>query len=252
MARITRTGSRGASAPRIVRRAEARRLQASEPPGGSAVLFSGGLDSAVLLAAERHDHALVWPIHVRSGLAWEEAEAHSIGVLLAGPPFAGRVQPLTTIGLDMRDVYAETHWARAGRAPAYDTPDEAVYIEGRNIVLVAKAAVLCATLGAGRLVLGPLAGNPFPDATPAFFDAIGRAVSLGLDRSLDVVAPFAALHKEDVIALGRTLGVPLERTLSCMSPVAAGHCGQCSKCRERQQAFSAAGVADETSYARRR
>jgi 7-cyano-7-deazaguanine synthase len=144
MARITRTGSRGASAPRIVRRAEARRPQASEPAGGSAVLLSGGLDSVVLLAAERRDHGLVWPIHVRSGLALEEAEARTIAALLAGPPFAGRIQPLTTIGLDMRDVYAETHWARTGRAPAYDTPDEAVYIEGRNLVLIAKAAVLCA------------------------------------------------------------------------------------------------------------
>jgi 7-cyano-7-deazaguanine synthase len=223
---------------------------AAAPPGASAVLFSGGLDSAVLLAAERRDVADVWPIHVRSGLAWEEAEARVISALLAAPPFAGRVRPVTTLTVDMRDVYPAGHWALTGQAPAYDTPDEDVYLEGRNIILIAKAAVLCARFRVGRLALGPLAGNPFPDATPAFFGSISRALSLGLDRPLDVVAPFAELHKSDVIRLGVALGVPLERTLSCMSPVDHLHCGACSKCRERQQAFSAAGVGDRTPYAR--
>jgi 7-cyano-7-deazaguanine synthase len=216
--------------------------------GGSAVLFSGGLDSAVLLAAERRDREVVWPVHVRAGLAWEEAEAEVIPQLLAAPPFADRVRPLTTLSVDMRDVYARTHWAVTGQAPAYDTPDEDVYIEGRNIVLIAKVSVFAASVGANRLVLGPLAGNPFPDATAAFFDAIGRAMSLGLARPLDVAAPFAHLHKEEVIRLGLVLGVPLERALSCMSPIERRHCGRCSKCRERQEAFNVAGVADRTAY----
>jgi len=227
---------------------EGRAGPGGPPAAGSAVLFSGGLDSAVLLAAERRDHALVWPVHVRSGLAWEDAEARVIDGLLAAAPFAGQVQPLTTIAVDMRDVYPRTHWAVAGQAPAYATPDEDVYIEGRNIILISKAAVLCARLGADRLVLGPLAGNPFPDATGAFFETMGRALSLGLNRRLDVAAPFSRLHKEDVIALGLALGVPLERTLSCMNPIDDRHCGQCSKCRERQDAFRAAGGADPTVY----
>ena len=45
----------------------------------SAVLFSGGLDSAVLLALERRDRQPVWPMHVRAGLAWENAEPHPLG-----------------------------------------------------------------------------------------------------------------------------------------------------------------------------
>ena len=104
-------------------------------------------------------------------------------------PFAGRVKPVTTLHLDMRDVYPPTHWAVVGRPPAYDTPDEDVYLEGRNIVLASKAAVLCARLKVERLALGPLAGNPFPDATPEFFAAMSHAMSLGLDRPLDVVTP---------------------------------------------------------------
>ena len=217
----------------------------------SAVLLSGGLDSAVLLALELRDRGPTLPIHVRAGLAWESAEAAAIASLLVRPPFAGRVLPLRTITIDMRDVYPATHWAIEGRPPAYDTPDEDVYLPGRNISLIAKAAVLCADLGVGSLALGPLAGNPFPDARPAFFSAMAQALSLGLDYPFEIRAPLSHLHKDAVIALGLELGVPLDLTLSCMNPSDGRHCGRCSKCRERVDAFRDAGVNDPTSYAHR-
>jgi 7-cyano-7-deazaguanine synthase len=216
-----------------------------------AVLFSGGLDSAVLLARQLAEGPPVLPIHVRSGLAWESAEARAIARLLAQPPFVGRSEPVVTLNVDMRDVYSSTHWAITGDAPAYDTPDEDVYLDGRNIALLSKAGVLCARRGLPTIAIGPLAGNPFPDARPAFFEAFGRALGLGLglDRPITIVAPFLALNKADVVTLGMELGVPLAVTLSCMSPAGERHCGRCSKCRERQEAFRDAGVRDPTDYA---
>ncbi len=175
----------------------------------TSVLFSGGLDSAVLLAMELA-RGPVLPIHVRAGLAWEDAEARAIVRLLAAPPFAGRAEPAATLSVDMRDVYSASHWAVRGEPPAYDTPDEDVYLDGRNVVLLSKAAVLSARRGADRIVLGPLAGNPFPDATPEFFDTMGRALTLGLGAPIRVDAPLATLHKEDVIRRGLELGVPLD------------------------------------------
>jgi 7-cyano-7-deazaguanine synthase len=218
----------------------------------SCVLFSGGLDSAVLLALELSQGRRVQPIHVRAGLAWEAAEGRAIERLLAGPPFAGRAAAIKTLGVDMRDVYPPTHWAITGEPPAYDTPDEDVYLEGRNIVLVSKAAVLCARLGIERLALGPLHGNPFPDATSEFFETMARAMSLGLARRLDIATPLRDLDKEDVIKMGMDLHVPLELTLSCMNPAGPlghAHCGRCSKCRERHDAFKGAGIPDPTTYA---
>ncbi len=207
----------------------------------SVVLYSGGLDSAVLLALERRDRDIVWPVYIRFGLAWEAAEIQAAAALLDRPPFLGRVRPLTVLDATMRDVYPASHWAIAGQPPAYDTPDEDVYLPGRNLVLVAKAAVLCQQLRAHRLVLGLLAGNPFPDATPAFFDAMTRAASLALAHPLEIATPLASMHKDDVVRLGRELAVPLELTVSCMNPRAGGvACGRCSKCRERDDALAAA------------
>ena len=213
-----------------------------------AVLFSGGLDSAVLVAQELARGDGVWPIHVRSGLAWEDAEAETITRLLARAPFAGRVRPVTTLTVDMRDVYPPTHWAVVGQPPAYDTPDEDVYLDGRNIILIAKAAVFCARRHVSRIALGPLAGNPFPDATSEFFNSMARAMSQGLAHAIEIAAPLSSFHKQEVIQLGLKLGVPLDETLSCMQPAKGRHCGLCSKCRERQDAFRTAGVPDRTEY----
>ena len=173
--------------------------------------------------------------------------------MLAAPPFAGRLGPLARLDCPVDDTYAGTHWALRGTPPAYATADEEVYLVGRNVMLLAKAATWCAVNGIGRLALGLLRGNPFPDATPAFFAAMERALSLGLAHDVRIAAPFRALGKAEVVARGQSLGVPFELTLSCMSPVSDGasavHCGRCSKCRERLQAFDEAGLADPARYA---
>src|SRR5580765_6944397 len=136
----------------------------------SAVLLSGGLDSAVLLVDEA-SRAEVQPIYVSVGLAWEHAERLGVDALLAGLGRSGRVKPLVALSVDMRDVYSASHWALTGRPPAYHTPDEDVYLPGRNVVLLGKAGVYCAAAGLGRIVIGTLEHNPFPDATAAFRDA---------------------------------------------------------------------------------
>jgi 7-cyano-7-deazaguanine synthase len=219
------------------------------------VLLSGGLDSAVLVAHEAKA-ARVLPLYVSVGLAWEDAEAAMVERLLATPAYVGQVDALARVAFTMRDVYPPTHWAIRGAPPAYDTPDEDVYLAGRNLVLLTKAGVIAARSKSHRIALGPLAGNPFPDARPAFFSAMAQAMSLGLDHQIDVATPFLEWAKADVIKRGVELGVPLELTVSCMNPVFTGvaggipqHCGLCSKCRERRDAFAAARVSDPSTYA---
>jgi 7-cyano-7-deazaguanine synthase len=273
----------------------------------TAVLLSGGLDSAVLLADEvvrARDGAMVYPVYVSAGLAWERAEREIVARLLAAPPLAGRTAPLASLTVDMQDVYAASHWAVAGRPPAYHTPDEDVYLPGRNVVLLAKAGIFAAVAKLDRIVMGTLGHNPFPDATPAFRTAMAAALTLGLARDLRVDAPYAEKSKAEVIRRGVELGVPFELTLSCMNPKNGVqevqkvhkvqgvhevqraqtpephepfealepfeppepleplepfaprkpgeppiHCGTCSKCRERHDAFLEAGLADPTRYA---
>ena len=213
----------------------------------TAVLLSAGLDSAVLAASEART-SRVHPVYVSTGLAWEDEELAMLDRLLATAPFAP-LAPLARLTFTVRDLYPPTHWALRGEPPAFDTPDEDVYLTGRNIILISKASIYCAQQRIDRVALGPLAGNPFPDATPEFFSSMARAMSLGLAHGIRIETPFVDKEKSEVITLGASLGVPFELTLSCMNPRDGLHCGLCSKCRERRDAFNEAGVADPTRYA---
>jgi 7-cyano-7-deazaguanine synthase len=216
-----------------------------------AVLFSSGLDSAVLLVDAAARSGGAQPIYVSAGLGWEASERRIAERFLATLPTRSNIRPLVSLTVDMRDVYPATHWAVRGEAPGFDTPDSDVYIEGRNIVLLSKTAVFAARTKLSTILIGPLAGNPFPDASPAFFEAMSRALTLGLGTDITVEAPLLAMQKEEVIRRGRELAVPFELTLSCMQPLNDMHCGRCSKCRERRDAFRALGVEDPAPYAGR-
>lgn len=206
-----------------------------------AALVSGGLDSAVLVAALARRRARVVPIHLRQGLAWEAAERYWLRRWLRVFP-RGRVAPLVTLALPVADLY-RGHWSVTGvGVPSRRAPDAAVYLPGRNLFLVVKAAVYCAERRIPRLALGTLKGNPFDDAAPAFRRAIACAVRIGLGVPFEVIAPLASWTKARVIRQGRRWQVPLALTFSCIRPRGRRPCGCCQKCEERRRGFEQAGI----------
>ena len=215
----------------------------------SAVLVSGGLDSGALLAllAARGP---VHPIYVRAGLPWEEQELEAlktfVDALLERSTLLEPVVELSVGG----DALNGDHWSMTGRVPEYDEPDEAVYLPGRNVILIGLAAVWCSTRGVNSIAIGTLDCNPFSDGTPEFFENYGRLLSGALDHPLVVEAPFRGMGKAELVR--RYAHLPLGLTLTCMAPIAGVHCGACNKCRERREAFSDAGVTDSATYASHR
>jgi 7-cyano-7-deazaguanine synthase len=215
-----------------------------------AVLASGGLDSAVLLADLAREHT-VFPVYVQAGLAWEARERRALEAFMHALDMPS-VQPLTVLEMPVRSIYGR-HWSTTGEdVPSYEAPDSAVYLPGRNVLLIGVTAVWCALNEVGAIAIGSLDDNPFPDATPDFFEDYGRLLSAALDHPIEVLAPYRDRHKSQIIAAFPHL--PLELTLTCMRPGEADgrfiHCGDCNKCRERREAFRDAGVEDRTRYAK--
>jgi 7-cyano-7-deazaguanine synthase len=208
------------------------------------VLASGGLDSSVLIAKLAAE-AEVYPIYVRCGFAWEEMELAAIESFLDAL-HSPNVRTIVVLSAPTDVLYGD-HWSVTGaRVPAADEPDENTYLPGRNILLITLAAIWGSTHGVSRIAIGSLGSNPFPDATPQFFETLARALSMGLAHSVIIEAPLSGLHKDELIRQFKDL--PLELTLTCMDPANGQHCGQCNKCFERQQAFHKAGVVDRTTY----
>jgi 7-cyano-7-deazaguanine synthase len=213
-----------------------------------AVLASGGLDSAVLLGEAVRVYPAVHPLFVRVGSVWEDAELAALSAFcraIATPA----LKPIVELAMPVRDLYGD-HWSLTGEGvPMLGEPDEASYLPGRNVILLVKPLLWCLANGVSELATAPLASNPFPDATPAFYDGFARVVGDAVKGQVRVLRPYAemGLHKPDVVRRGR--GMPLEWTLSCAKPVKGKNCGRCSKCGERHDGFEEAGLPDPTDYA---
>ena len=156
------------------------------------------------------------------------------------------LQALQVLEVPVRDLYPQ-HWSLTGvNVPDAASPDEAVFLPGRNVLLLSKALLWCHLHGIGEVSLAPLGSNPFPDATPAFFAAFEAVVNQAVEGRVRVKLPYLGLHKPEVMRRGREL--PLELTFSCIRPSGGKHCGACNKCAERRKAFIDGGLTDRTPY----
>ncbi len=226
----------------------------AEPPEkiqSVCVLVSGGLDSCVLVAEMGRTRREVHPVFIRQGLRWEETEIHwlrrFLEALRAEPLNLRSIREITLLDLPAGDLYGE-HWSTTGEnVPGAETEDAAVYLPGRNVLLLAKTAVFCAMRGIPEIALGILGQNPFPDATPEFFSKMEETLSTALNAPIRLTRPFAGQSKKAVTEMGR--GLPLELSFSCIDPEGMDHCGVCNKCDERRKGFREAGIEDRTVYA---
>jgi len=210
-----------------------------------ALLVSGGIESATLLWLLTQYFAQIYPVYVRLGLNWENSEYQFLLQFLKAIK-QPTIQPITVLNSPAENIYGN-HWSITGHnSPDASTDDEAVYLPGRNLLLLTQTAIWCSLTQIPFMALGSLGTNPFPDASPKFFDQMQNTLTIGLNFNISILRPFDKMHKDEVILLAKNL--PLHLTFSCIQPINGIHCGQCNKCAERQKAFLKAALEDQTIY----
>lgn len=210
------------------------------------VLASGGLDSSILIGHLIRSGRSVQPFYIRTGLYWQRRELAALAQFLEAIA-APELRPLVVLDLPLADLYGE-HWSVTGQnSPDATTPDEAVFLPGRNALLLVKAAVWCQLHGIAELALAPLGTSPFDDAGANFLADFQAALNRGGASHVELLRPFGKMTKRQVMELGR--GLPLALTFSCIAPADGLHCGRCNKCAERKAAFREAEIPDGTRYA---
>lgn len=208
-------------------------------------LVSGGLDSCCLVQLLLKRGTTVFPLSVRCGLVWEEAELFWLRRWLAQVRHP-RLNSLKTLEVPVHAMYAH-HWSLTARGiPSARSRDTAVYLPGRNVLLLSHAAVYAVEQGLSTLAMGTLAGNPFGDARPNFLKRFATCLSQALSKPLKIETPLRRFTKARLIKTFPKQ--PFELTFSCLQPQGTRHCGQCNKCAERQHAFRRAGIPDPTTY----
>lgn len=213
------------------------------------VIYSGGLDSTVLLYdlhqlghdlsalsvnyGQRHACELERAAGICAGLRipHQVADMSAIQPLLAG-------SSLTSPEIEV----AEGHYT--------EETMKSTVVPNRNMILLALATGHALSIGAQQVAYAAHSGDHaiYPDCRNAFADAMAEAMRLCDWNQIELSRPFVDWSKADIVRRGAELGLPFEQTWSCYKG-GAQHCGRCGTCIERREAFDLAGVADPTDYA---
>nr|WP_245258472.1 MULTISPECIES: 7-cyano-7-deazaguanine synthase QueC [unclassified Methylosinus] len=215
------------------------------------VLFSGGQDSATCLAFALSRFARVETVGFDYGQR-HRVELEQRGVLREGlarisPLWAERLGEDHTISIEALGAISDTALTREAEI-AFDASGlPNTFVPGRNILFLAFAAALAYRRGIGSLVGGMCETDfsGYPDCRDATIRAVETALTLGMDRKLEILTPLMWIDKAATWKLAEELGgEPLVRLIVEESHTCYlgergkrfdwGHgCGECPACRLR-------------------
>jgi 7-cyano-7-deazaguanine synthase len=189
-------------------------------PNGDMVLFSGGLDSTVLVERQRSMGRHVVCLFVDYGQPAAHAEW-----MTALRYCSNREIPLISAKNRLLGSKNQLEIG-VGRAGAR-------VVTGRNMFLIATAAMKAADWSCNRILLGCTWSDElhYPDCRPAFIKQVDDLMYA--TYGLSVEAPMIDMEKRSVYMLGEHLRVDLSRVWSCYEPNSRGEqCGECNACIE--------------------
>ena len=185
-------------------------------------LVSGGLDSVLVAKLAQEEGLQQYPLFVDYGQRSRDRELAAcrqamIALNLPEPKLAN----LSGFGDLIHSGLTD---------PSLDVVDDA-FTPGRNLLFLLTAAAYAYQVGADAVSIGLLHESTalFPDQTPAFLDDAENLISRCMGKNIKVLAPLAAFHKVDVVALARNKGI--QNTYSCHLGGEIA-CGECIACNE--------------------
>lgn len=230
------------------------------------VALSGGLDSAVVLAAavKAYGADAVQAVNLKypsKHSAWEGVAARNVarhfGVKLSVVSFEAAFA-----GMSFASQGTDSSLFLAGAAvPEGHYQEESMrstVVPGRNLLFASALAAVAETYARRQkatpqdqvlIGLGVHQGDHYiyPDCRPAFVAALRLTVQASSENLVDVWTPLLEVNKVQVVKAGADLGVPFHLTRTCYT-VNETACGRCGSCQERLEAFDTNGMTDPIKY----
>jgi len=200
------------------------------------LLHSGGIDSTAALTRFLARRSRVVLLFVNYGQVSAPAElVHSRKVAEA---FG--IQPPVTLEVPGIGEMMRCSGLISGlpaREQTYEHNVANEHFPGRNLMLLALAAMYAASISARRVaigIVGKVGARGYPDTTPGFASRADEL--LGQSAGIELLAPFIGWDKAQVVRYLRRSGVDLDLTYSC-NLSASAPCGSCASCVERDLAL---------------
>lgn len=203
------------------------------------VLFSGGLDSTVLLHlfTVSNRYRTIVPLFFHYGSRHAAAEYKAAKNIL-------KWYQMVPEEVVIPQVFKGP---LVGDGPVGDT--QSTVVPFRNGVMISIAAAWADSYNFDVIALAVhKTDNPYPDCRPHFLEQMKLAIYSGTSGHVRLLFPFAVMTKGTIVAEGDLMRVPMEKTWSCYTPAGSIHCGKCPACIERRKAFKEAHIYDPTTY----
>lgn len=209
------------------------------------IIYSGGLDSTVLLTKYSHS--------IAKAVSFIYGSKHNSREIDKARKNCARLS-IPHLVIDLRDVGSHLKSSLLGEK---DVPSgkyngenmRSTTVPFRNGVMLSVAAGIAESDGLDTVLIANHAGDHFiyPDCRPEFIEHIHRAILYGTDGKVRVLAPFTNIDKTQIVKIGRDLGVDFSDTWTCYNGREL-HCGVCGSCNERKESFRLAKIKDTTEY----
>ena len=215
------------------------------------VLVSGGLDSAVCLAAAAREHEVAL-LHINYGQRTEARELQAFSDLADHYGVERRlVADISYLGeIGGSSLVDESLTVESG-LPQEGQGVPSTYVPFRNAHIMCVGVSWAEVIGATALYIGAVQedGSGYPDCRQVFYDKFAAAVDEGTrpETRIKIMTPLIRLNKAQIVRRGLDLGAPLHLTWSCYTESEAA-CGVCESCRLRLRGFAAAGETDPIPY----
>jgi 7-cyano-7-deazaguanine synthase len=221
------------------------------------VLLSGGQDSTVCLAWALDRYERVETVGFDYGQR-HKVELEARGAIRAQigaikPGWAARLGADHTIALPELGRISETALTRDAEIEMTAAGLPSTFVPGRNLLFLTYAAALAYRRGVATLVGGMCETDysGYPDCRNDTLQTLARALSLGMDRPVEIATPLMYLDKAATWAMAQDLGGPplvdliIEVTHTCyLGDRSHRHawgygCGACPACELRAKGWAA-------------
>lgn len=188
-------------------------------------LFSGGIDSSVLLALFKDQGLECTPLFIDYGQVTTERE------------YRAAAEVSKKMGLELEKIsvpdVSKITINQLTRPESSQNP----FYPNRNLLLLTLGSIYAYEnkhQGVGIGVIKAIGTTPFPDIQQGFFDEFANLVTKSLNYKLGILVPFIDMSKDEIVEIGKKLKVPLELTYSCLVKNDPP-CGECESCTSREE-----------------